>query len=233
MSNTLEDPKHKEFSTGSKEWFSGMRIGPGSNPDMFVYFNDFGNTADYAAADWTVTETGIATQAIASDEKYGALLITNAAADNDLSTQQLNEETFALDAGKKLWYETRVKINDVDQVDNFFGLCITDTTPLDATDRVGFQLTDESASLDFLCEKNSVETKEDTEVDAVDATYVKLGFYWDGSNKVEYYVDRQKRGTISTNIPNDENLAITIHHQNGEAAAQTCTVDYIFVAVER
>lgn len=118
-------------------------------------------------------------------------------------------------------------------IDNFYGLCITDTTPLDATDRVGFQLTDEDASIDVLTEKDSTETISDSGKDMSDDTYVELAFYWDGVSRVYFYVDGAKVATHTTNIPDDENLAVTIHHQNGEAVAQTTTIDYIYVAMER
>jgi len=219
----------------ARSWFSNLPVQPG--PDYAIYFNDFLNTADYAAGDWTITTTeagsGNATEAIASDERHGALLITNDDADNDLDSLQLNEETFKLEAGEKLWYETRVKINDVDQVDVFLGLCITDTTPLDTSDRVGFGITDGNASINCISEKNTTETSTDSGSDAADAAYVTLGFYWDGISKVRYYVDRSLKASHTTNVPDDENLAVTMHFQNGEAAAQTLTVDYIYVCAER
>lgn len=226
---------NRELDRGNRQWFSKLPITPG--PDYAVYFNDFLVAQDYAAADWVITTTevgaGSATEALAADERSGALLLTNAAGDNDLDSLQHTEETWSLSAGKRLWFETRVKINDVDQVDNFLGLCITDTTPLDATDRVGFLLVDGSPSINVLCEKNTTETLVDTGEDAADDTYVTLGLAWDGKNKVEAFVNRQLKATITTNIPDDENLCVTLHHQNGEATAQTMHVDYVYVCQER
>jgi len=217
------------------EFFEEQEVG--HSPDFVRYFNDFLVEQDYAAADWVITTTeagaGSATEALAGDELCGALLITNDDADNDLDSLQLTQETFKLASGKKLWWETRVKINDVDQVDDFFGLAVTDTTPLATTDRVGFQFDDEDASIFVITEKDSTETKTDTSSDATDATYVKLGFFWDGSSSVKFYVDRSLVATHSSNVPDDENLCVTFHHQNGEASAQTLTIDYINVVMER
>lgn len=222
-------------SRGTRQWHSNLPVQPG--PEYVVYFNDFLVTQDYAATDWTITTTeggtGSASEALAADELNGALLLTNDDADNDLDSLQHNEEVWKLESGKRLWFAARVKINDVDQVDDFIGLAITDTTPLDTTDRIGFQWTDEDASIDVLSEKDSTETLTDSGVDAVDATYVDLRFYWDGAGKVEFFIDDEHVASHTSNIPNDENLCITLHHQNGEAAAQTLHVDYLYVCKER
>ena len=67
----------------------------------------------------------------------------------------------------------------------------------------------------------------------VDDTYIKLSMYWDGVSKVRFYVNRSLKVTHTTNNPDDVNMTITLHHQNGEAAIQTLTVDYIHVVAER
>lgn len=216
-------------------WFSNLPMG--QEPDYVVYFNDFLVAADYAATDWVVTTTeaggGDASEDLAGDERCGALLITNDSNDNDLDALQGTEEIWKLEAGEKLWFETRLKINDVDQVDMFVGLAITDTTVLDTSDRVGFQIDDENASILCKTEKNGTETSTDSGVDGADDTYVRLGFYWDGVSAVRFYVNRALVATHTTNVPDDENLCLTIHFQNGEAAAQTCHIDYFYVCMER
>lgn len=225
---------NKDQNRGPREWFS--KLPSGQEPDYSVYFNDFLVAQDYAATDWVVTTTeaggGDASEAIAADERCGALLITNDSNDNDLDALQSAEEFIKLSSGKRVWFETRLKINDVDQVDMFVGAAITDTTALDASDRVGFRITDESAVINYQSIKNSSGDNSSSGVSAVDDTYITLGFYSDGAGQVEFYVDRAKVGTATT-VPDDENLALTIHFQNGEASAQTCTIDYFYVCQER
>lgn len=224
-----------DLSRGNREWFSKLPVASG--PDYAVYFNDFLVAQDYAATDWIVTTTeagaGDATEAIAADERSGALLLTNDAADNDLDALQSAEEFTSLTVGKRLWFETKLKISDATQSDLFVGLAITDTTVLDTSDRVGFQKDDGDANIDVLTEKNGTETNTDSGVDIVADTYVTLGFYWDGVNKVKFFVNRSLVASHTTNVPDDENLALTIHIQNGEAVAKTCTVDYFYVCQER
>ncbi len=227
--------KNVVAARGDREWFSGLPID--GNPDLIVYFNDFLVAQDYAAADWVITTTeagaGDATEALAADELNGALLITNDDADNDLDALQATEEVWKLQSGKQLWFETRLKISDATQSDLFVGLAITDSTVLDTSDRVGFQKDDGDANIDVLTEKNGTETNTDSGQDIVADTYVQLGFHWDGVSKVKFFVNRALVASHTTNVPDDENLCLTLHVQNGEAAAKSCTVDYFYVAMER
>ena len=226
--NTTSDARH---------WYSHQPAG--NDPDYVSYFNDFkdpGNDLD-VTNDWTVTTTeagaGSATEAITAGARAGELAITNDDADNDLDSIQHKNESWSLTSGKKLWFETRIKIEDADTEDAFIGLAITDTTPLDASDAVGFRVETTDASLQCECTKNSTTTQKDSEQDLSDDTYVKLGIYYNGSSTVYFYVDRTLVATIETNLPDDENLCITFHHQNGDAAADAMTIDYVKVVMER
>lgn len=224
-----------ELSRGNREWFSNLPVTSG--PDYCVYFNDFLVAQDYAASDWVVTTTeagaGDATEAIAADELNGALLLTNDAADNDLDALQSAEEFVACLPGKRMWFETRLKISDADQIDLFVGLSITDTTALASTDQCGFLLVDGSAALSAVSLKNSSGTTTASVATLADDTYVRLGFYYDGVSKIKYFVNRGLVAEHTTGVPDDENLAITIHLQNGEAVAKTATIDYFYVCQER
>lgn len=220
---------------GLRQWFQELPIG--QEPDLCVYWNDFLVAQDYAAADWVITTTeagaGDASEALAADEACGALLITNDANDNDVDSLQSTEECWRLASGKQLWMEMRVKVSDADDVDMFVGLSITDTTPRDASDRIGFSLAEGSALILTACAKDSTGSDTSSGVSAADDTYVKLGVHWDGVNTAKFYIDRSLVREAIANIPNDENLAITLNIQNGAAGGDTLTVDYIYVAQER
>jgi hypothetical protein len=242
MSSSFTGPiKNAIKKAGAREWLSGLPFSGG--PDLVEYFNDFIASQDYAATDWvlTVTEAGNGDASLAlSSERNGALVITNDDANDDAVSAQMSSdggtsvmEAWKLEVGEKMWFEARVKMSDVLTEDAFIGLCITDTTPLVATDRIGLQLDTTDATWQCISEKDSVETKTDSGVDAVNATYNRIGMYWDGVNTVKFFVDRALVATHTTNIPDDEELAITIHHQNGDAVADTMTIDYIYCAAER
>ena len=206
-------------------------LGMPSPTKFHTYMEDFDY---YVAGDWTVTETDAgATQAL-TDGDGGLLLVTNTAADNDLVGIQKKGESFRLASGKKLFFEARFKVSDATQSDLAIGLQITDTTPLDITDGVFFLKADGSTSVSFLVEKNNTNTTTTSVATMADDTFITLGFNYDGGSVMEYCVNGVVAGTsVTTNLPDDEDLAISFALQNGEAVAKTMTVDYIFVAKER
>jgi len=194
-----------------------------------IYFNDFDT---YTAADWTVTETGVATQALANGDG-GLLLVTNAAADDDASFSQKVGESFLMVAGKKAWFEAKFQVSDATQSDVVFGLQITDTTPLAVTDGIFFLKADASTTVNLLVEKDSTATTTAVATLA-DATDIRLSFYYNGVDKILAFADGVAvASSVVTNLPDDEELTVSFGIQNGEAVAKTMTIDYILAAKER
>jgi hypothetical protein len=201
-------------------------------PTLFhTYYEDFDY---YVAANWTVTETQAgATQAL-TDGDGGLLLLTNTAADNDLVALQKVGESYRFASGKKLFFEARFKVSEATQSDVVMGLQITDATPLDVTDGVFFIKADGSTSVSLLVEKNNTATTTSSVATMADDTFIRLGFYYDGASAIQYFVNGALGGTsVTTNLPDDEDMTVSFAIQNGEAVAKTMTVDYIFVAKER
>lgn len=201
-------------------------------PDMtkaHVYMEDFDY---YTAANWTVTEVGVATQAL-TDGDGGRLLITNAAADNDSSFNQKVGESFLLETGKKLWFDCLFQASDATQSQIIMGLQITDTTPIDVSDGIFFLKLDGAADILMIVEKDEVGTTLSMG-DLVDATDIRLSFFYNGGDSIKAFVDGVHIGTlVTTNLPDNEVLTVTFGIENGEASAKTMTVDYIMVAKER
>lgn len=225
------------FPSGVTNVEKAANTGMMGQPDptkFHTYFNDFDT---YVAGDWTITTTeagaGSATEAL-TDADGGVLLITNDNADNDADFFQKNGESFSLESGKKLWFKAKFKVSDATQSDFVMGLQITDTTPLDVTDGIFFQKDDGDTNLDFYVEKDNTATSAAAISTVADDTYVTVGFYYNGSDEVQYFVDDVKLGTLATtNLPDDEVLTISFGIQNGEAAAKTMSVDYILAVKER
>jgi len=198
--------------------------------DYVIFDEDFQR---YAAGDWTVTETNASATEALTDGQGGLLLITNTATDDDRVTMQKVGESFKFVANKKTFFEVRFQTSDATQSDLLFGLAITDTTPLDATDGVFFKKDDGDANIDFASLKNSAGSTVTAATTIANATFVKLGFYFDGVN-FYLYKDGVQVGFVSAaTIPDDEEVTPTIHLQNGEAVAKTLTVDYIKAYQER
>jgi len=200
-----------------------------------TYFNDFDT---YLASDWTITTTedgtGSATEALA-DGDGGLLLVTNAAGDNDHDFFQLVKEGYKYEAGKQLAFHMRFKTNDATQTDIVAGLQLTDTTPLDVTDGVFFLKADGAATISFIVEKNSTQSTLTLPNSLADDTFMTLGFVYDPKDqKFHVFQNNVLAGTVvSTNAPDDEELALSFGIQNGAAAAKTLTVDYIGASKER
>lgn len=221
----------------------------GMGVEVDEYINHFNAGQDYAAADWIVTETGAGgTQIIDAQELGGALALLNDTNDNDSVELQAQNgaavsEHWALTSGKRLWLRLRFKLSDVVDSDLIFGLAITDTTLIDAvTDGLYFTKADGSAVLTAVAEKDSTASTV-TVATLVNDTYVDVGMYYDGKSTV--YV-MQKRadseteperwreiGSLTTNLPDDEQLAISFAWQNGAASAETAKIGHIHVAQER
>ena len=206
-----------------------------SDQTFYGYFNDF---MTYNSGDWTVTTTeagtGSASEAVTSSAG-GALLLTNAAGDNDLDFLQLKGEAFRLSASKKAYFSARFKVSDATQSDFVMGLHITDTTPLDVTDGIFFISADGAATLDFQVEKDNTATTTSSVATMANDTFITTSWFIDPDRDALYY--SINNGTplksVATNLPNDEDLTISFGIQNGEAVAKTMTIDYITMMVER
>jgi hypothetical protein len=203
-----------------------------------VWFDDFDN---FEADQWVITRVGTTpTEAIANADG-GRLLLTMAATDDSSSSLQWSGddatgvvETFKFQAGKELWLKAKFQVSDVTQSDFVIGLQIGDTTPLAVTDGVYFRKDDGDSDLDLVVIKGSTATTTTIAGALANATDVTIGYYYNGKNAVELFVNDVKRGTsVITNLPDTEELTVSIHMQNGEAVAKTMSLDYLFVAKAR
>tara|TARA_Y100001936_G_scaffold42826_1_gene41573 strand:+ start:9503 stop:10204 length:702 start_codon:yes stop_codon:yes gene_type:complete len=205
------------------------------NPDYFCIEDDFVYELDTG---WTTVKDSGATVAIVADTVGGELGITSAATtDNDGGSVQGNE-IFAVAADKNMFFQTRIKNNDVDQTDICVGFTVNFATNpenmLTATDRIVFQVDDGDASILCKTEKDGTETSTDSGIDMVDDTYIKLGIACSGTGKVEFFINDKLVATHSTNIPDDENLAIAAMSLSGSASGtRVTTIDYLMGARTR
>ena len=205
-----------------------------------TYFNDF---LTYHADEWTITTTeagtGSATEALTS-QAGGALLITNAAGDNDLDFFNLKGESFKFSSTKRMFFKAKFKVSDATQSYVVMGLTITDTTPLDTTDGIFFQKDDGDTNIDFHIEKDNAATSNSAIGTLADDTFITVAFAYDpkgnaGAGSFSIFMDDVKVGEQKTltNVPDDEELTVAFGIQNGEAAAKTMTLDFVICAVER
>jgi hypothetical protein len=210
------------------------RIVDAFGPDVVKYVDDFvtlpvdDTTGDPTAFTMTVVEAGAGDTTVTSaNVAGGALLITTDANENDGANLQLNGESFKLVSGNPLYFGARLKVSDATQSDFFIGLAITDTDILGGvTDRIGFEKLDGSTDLKFMLEKDSTETLS-AALATVGTANMILEFYFDGTT-VEVFVDGVSVATPAvTNLPDDEELRVSLQFLAGSAGAKTCTVDWV------
>lgn len=196
-------------------------------PGSFVYhFDDF---FTFTGAEWVVTETGVNTQAI-SDGHAGRLLLTNAAADNDLTSIQMGNtgdattgESLLPADGRTIYLECRMVKSDATQSDWLFGLVTTDTTPLSSTTGYFFQKDDGDTNVDVWTNGSTT-----LSVATDDTSFHKYGIRINGTTDVEFWIDDVKESTVTFSGTATE-VRPTFHIQNGEAVAKTMTIDYLAI----
>jgi hypothetical protein len=180
----------------------------------------------------TVVEAGSGTTEWDVNNTAGRVgTITCAANENDGGSYQLLGENIELTSDQDVYVGAKLKINDVDQTDLFFGLAVTDTALLGGVaDAVYFESVDGSASISTVTEKDSTETQNDSAGTLADDTDILLEFYFDGSSSsVYFFIDGSLVNTHTANIPDDEALRLTIEFLTGEATANTCDVQFMRV----
>lgn len=204
------------------------------DPSKFhAFFDDFDK---YAAGDWTITDTGTITHGLI-EEDGGVLSVGTDAVADDGSFFQLVKAGFLMAAAKKAFFKARVKVGDATNSVVQVGLILTDTTPLTATDGIFFQKDSGATSLDAYVKKDSTtgQNKIAAIGNMVDATYIDLGFYYDGKGNTDFFIDDVKVASLdssATYLP-DAVLNVSFGVEASTAAAQTLDVDYIFAAKER
>lgn len=204
------------------------------NRDENAVATQFEDFFKYAAADWTVTAVGAGTRALIAGVG-GLLAVTNAAADNDAAWLQVPTEEFKYVAGKRLQFTMRFKLSRVDS-DFMAGLYITDTDPIGGvSDGIYFRKLAAEAGLSLIVEKDAAESAAVVLTTIVADTWYIAEFYYDGADdKIKAFINRLPAGSVPlTNVPNDEEIALSFGHQNGSANAGVLTVDFIGVQQER
>jgi len=218
-------------------------------PHDLTYFYDDFLGARWGAADvtdWLQTTIGTATglaildgTSESKDEMGGILSMTCEATAADGDQLQLNGESFGLEVGMPLYFETRLNFQTVSDSFFFIGLHITDTTiagGVGSTDLIGFRL-DTGSAIVAVAEKDSVETTPvNIGITEANDDWIRLAFFWDGIDKVYFYKDANDTGefvvcaimnTTDHTIPDNEMLTPSISHSAPSTNSRVVYVDYV------
>lgn len=183
----------------------------------------------YTADNYTVTAVNGSTVAQLAGAFGGNLQLLADSAENDGVQMQLLGEAFYLSGQYPAYFGVRFQGDDVDQTDLLVGLAIQDTTAIAAvSDGAYFRSVDESAVLNFILEKDSVETSNAADT-LTDSTWVEAEFYYDGVTNITAYIDGVQVAQVAltdANMPDDEYLTPILAMLTGEAVTNSITVDW-------
>lgn len=203
--------------------------------DWFELFLEFLTTGAYVATDYTITSTGTPTIAVSTSEIGGALVLTTGATSGNNTFHDSKQLVWKFTSGKALEFEARIKLSNVADTDLVIGLQVTDTTPLAVSDGIWFGKDNGDAFLDFHVAKGSVQTDLINVAQMANDTWIKIGFYYDGTDahKMQVFLNDQRFGAVPiANVPTAA-LCLSIGVQTNSANARSLSVDYIRARQER
>jgi len=208
------------------------------NPEWgYGTFEDFTPSILYSTTAYPGYAVTVATSGtlVMADAAGGVLQLTPAAAENQGIQMQTDGEIFLPAANKDIWFECRVRGNDVTEVDWFIGLCETDTNIIQAnpTNVIGFWTHDGDANIDFEVSSSVGAAAADTGTDLADNTWIRLGFFVNGITSVTPYINGTAQTAIgATNIPATE-LALAFAVLSGEGQANRLDIDWYKIVQRR
>lgn len=214
---------------------------PLPNPiDEAVAFYDFNQ---YVAGDWTVTNTTshatIGLVAASSTVPSGGVLGLVGGASSvstDVAAIQANPFNFYFSTSNQVWFEAELKLDVAANNLIILGLASSVATAA-PTDGIYFSKSAGNATVDFIISKSSASTTQTSVATLSDATNVRLGFYFNGKDAVDVFVNGAKvySQTTLTNLPSSVALGPALAMKLAATAPTTAYAytDYILAAQER
>lgn len=224
-----------QSSNASRAMFDGLPVGIELSMNYSVFYDDFTDIAIDATNSWTKIIDTSGTVLIKADALFGIAEFTNVGGLDNAGASIQTNETFSFVAGKKTLFECRVSVLDADDVDFFVGLVenhVTDPEAVYAAVGAGFRIVEGDASILCKAGLTAGASSEDSGVDAADDTFIVLGMLYDGRD-LHYYVNREKKATISAANITPNFLAPSMGFIAGAATVDTIACDYILVMQER
>lgn len=233
---------HGSDSSALGSWFSNLPLQ--CNPDYVVKMDDFIGIDIDDTDDWTKAVLNSGTLTLLADHVGGWAKSTgDGSSDNSGGSIQGNE-IFMAEASKNIFFEARVAVADADDMDMFVGLAENGTfavgVPFAASNQIGFLLVEGAADIYANCDSGGTETKTDTGIDFADGAESssnitnsrQLGFIVRGTGQVEFYVDRDKKVTTTSNIPTSA-LTPWFCAMSGTTTADAAWCDYVLINSQR
>ena len=187
---------------------------------------------------WTAANSGSGTGLALQDAAGGRAKLINAATDNSYYYYFSNGEVVKLATNRQIYvFAHALKIKDVDQADWFIGLCkkLGSGNLFDnRVDAIGFYGTDGSALIRSETNKNGTSSQESTGQSLTDEVETWLGIHINGTAAAYFFTGNSRgfRVIKTTNLPDDEELAVAFGCRNGQAVANEMTIGQIDVIIQ-
>jgi hypothetical protein len=221
----------------------GTNLGNFPFPDpteKCVAFYDFNQ---YVAGDWTVTNTTshatiglVAASATVPAGGVVGLVGGASSANNDVAAIQANPANFYLSSTQECWFYAHLKLDVALNNQIILGVA-SDVSTAAPTDGMYFTKAAGAATVNFVVRKSSTSTTATTVATLADATSVELGFYYNGKNAVDVFVNEKKvySQTTLTNLPTAVALAPALCMKLAATAPTTAYAysDFILSAQDR
>lgn len=219
--------------SSKKSWWHRMFQHPAQSAYHPPFMYQFLNSLDCGSNAWTIANGGTGTPLAVTDKHGGFARSTNGASDNNFYTYAALSEIVKPQDGYLLWFVTTIMIHDVDQADFFIGLCAKLGSGVlfdNRVDAIGFYVADGSGALGCEARKNSSQQTSDPSYTLSDDTNVEFAFIVTGTTRVDFYVNNLYRASITSGLPDDEELALSFGLRNGQAAANHFDISTTLVA---
>jgi hypothetical protein len=223
--------------------------------EPIVYFDDFitaytsttgtGAPAKFSTAadkgEWRVSHNAFTTNGfvpiVQDDADGGVVKFACDANSGDRTSCQLNGESFYLQEGRDLVFETRMALNAVANGSMFIGIATNDTDPFPAASRpsdfIAFtKSTNANINAEMDVTGGAAPVVTDTGDDFTINEFVTLAFEYDGADEVRYYVNGFLRHRSTFNVPKDKYMSPIMAVRSTGGSVQM-SVDYIFVQNQR
>lgn len=221
----------------------GTNLGNYPFPDpteKCVAFYDFNQ---YVAGDWTVTNTTshatIGLVAASSTIPAGGVigLVGGASSTTaDVAAIQANPANLYFASTNEVWFYAHLQLDVAANNQIILGIASSVATAA-PTDGIYFAKAAGAATVDFVVRKSSTSTTATTITTLADATNVELGFYYNGKDSVDVFVNEKKvySQTILTNLPTAVALAPALCMKLAATAPTTAAAysDFLLVSQDR
>lgn len=226
------------FTSGVSTQKVNQTLGMFGSPDPTASGLDFKDFQQYVAADWTVTNTtSHATIGLVAGAG-GLLSLVGGASSvtNDIAAIIANPLNFNFASTQQVWFYTGFKVTTAANDQIQLGLTAANSA-LTPTGGMYFNKAAGASTIDFIVRKASTSTTQSAVATLVDGTFIRLGFYYNGKDAVDVFVNDAKvySQTVVTNLPTATNLGMGFGFKSAATAPTTSDliVDFEMASQDR